>query len=406
MSRGTGRLDAVDGLRAIAMTAVVAQHCKLAPAGWTGVWLFYVISGFVITRTFQSETDPEPRRAYRAFIHRRFFRIVPAYLAYIAVNLVVMAATDHRIGFRDVPFLLSFTFNWQMIFQLWPTPEGWSAFGHLWTLSVEEQFYLVFPTLFLFLTRRRFKLIASLLVLAGPLIRLLFARTVAATTSDPNGLAFAVYAASFTQFDAFLMGALLSLFEAKVRHEPAVRRRLVLAAFASALIYGLAYGIANLASGASGIDLARNVFSGILYGQGREIFVYTVVDLVAVSLVGLALSETRLQRTLSHPALCFVGRVSYGAYLYHALVLWLFGTFLMPAGFDRLPVPWRIPWFILAWLVTVGIAALSFRGFERPLIRWAGDGLRFGRAAAHAGPRRHAALARRAHVAAEDSNSR
>ena len=405
MTRDTGRLDAIDGLRALAMTAVVAQHCKLAPPGWTGVWLFYVISGFVIARTFLLPSDLKPPRAYRAFIRRRFFRIVPAYLMYIAINLLVMAATGHTVGFRDVPFLLSFSYNWQMIFQLWPTPDGWSAFGHLWTLSVEEQFYLVFPLMLLFLPRLRFRLIAFALVLAGPVIRFGFARTVSAIAPDPGWLAFAVYAASFTQFDAFLMGALLALFEPEVRRAPAAWRRFALAALACALTYGLFYGVVNFSAGATGLGLARNLFSGVLYGQGRELFVYTVVDLLAVSIVGLVLVDPRLSRALSHPILRFVGRVSYGAYLYHALVLSIFGSFLMPAGFDALPVAWRLPWFLLAWTVTVGIAALSFRRFELPLIRWAGDGFRPGRLT-QAGSRPLAPLARPAHEAVEEINSR
>ena len=373
VSEERGRLDAVDGLRAIAMTLVVAEHCKLAPFGWVGVWLFYVISGFVICRSFLLQPVVDPRRSYATFIRRRFYRIVPAYFFYIILNIIVMIAVGEFIDLRDVPFLLSFTYNWQMIFQIWPTPDGWSAFGHLWTLSVEEQFYIVFPVLFLCLTRRRFIAVAALLVGLGPAVRFLFSTAIsnAVAAADPNWSAYAVYAASFTQFDAFLMGALLAFAEAWLRNARPWRYGLFLLALVAALAYGTSYVLANRALGAHGVDLIRNVFSGTLYGQGREAFVYSVVDLANISLVVLALTQTQLRRALSLRALSYVGRISYGGYLFHALILWLLGKLAMPVGFDGLPVLQRIPWFIIAWLVTIAVASCSFHWLESPIIAWA-----------------------------------
>src|SRR5262245_24990151 len=73
------RIAEVDGLRALAMTMVVAQHCGLAPFGWTGVWLFFVISGYVISRNFLREEykADSVARQFLTFMKRRFFRIVP-----------------------------------------------------------------------------------------------------------------------------------------------------------------------------------------------------------------------------------------------------------------------------------------------------------------------------------------
>jgi peptidoglycan/LPS O-acetylase OafA/YrhL len=87
------RIDEVDGLRAIAMTMVIAQHCGL-PFGWTGVWLFFVISGYVISRNFLCEayTNGPVLQEYKIFMLRRFFRIVPVYTFYIAIGTGIIFA--------------------------------------------------------------------------------------------------------------------------------------------------------------------------------------------------------------------------------------------------------------------------------------------------------------------------
>ncbi len=318
------RLPAIDGLRAIAMTMVIAQHCELLPCGWIGVWLFYVISGFVICRTLLVEVPAPPGRRYRHFVARRFFRIVPVYLLYVLLNLVLMAATGRYGSLPDVPFLLTFTYNWQMIFQIHPLHAPFAAFGHLWTLSVEEQFYLFFPLLLLFLPRRLFSLSAVMLVLAGPLIRLLFSSLLAAMPAahDPNWAAYAIYAASFTQFDAFLLGALLAIAEPRLRRSSCAWL-IPAAAVVAAVIYVLVYVLVNRSHGAVGIEALRNILSGILYGQYREVFVYSVIDLVAASAIVHVLLHGRGAKLLGAPPLALIGRISYGGYLFHALVLML-----------------------------------------------------------------------------------
>ena len=81
------RITEIDGLRAVAMTIVVAHHCGLLPFGWVGVWIFFVISGYVISRKFmrQGYSNKPAAKQYVTFISRRFWRIVPVYLLYLSV---------------------------------------------------------------------------------------------------------------------------------------------------------------------------------------------------------------------------------------------------------------------------------------------------------------------------------
>ncbi len=367
---GQRRLPEIDGLRAVAMTAVVAQHCGLAPCGWIGVWLFFVISGYVIARNFERDgyASGSLLGRYRTFMTRRFFRIVPVYMLYLMIGTILILLSGKPSALRDIPFLIAFVQNWQMIFGLWPNPESWAGFAHLWTLSVEEQFYLVFPIIFLSLPRRIYAAVAITLIAAGPFIRYVYSAALQGTTADGGWLAFAVYAASFAHFDAFLIGALIAHFEDSIRIRRWVPVVLAGAAISVAAAYVAFYVHANYVMGASRVDLLRNIFSGILFGQGREVVVYTVVNLLAATAVVYAILQKSFLRMLAGRRITLVGRVSYGGYLYHALILWLISALV--ATPSTVAVPQRLALFALAWSLTVLVAYLSFRWFEAPILSW------------------------------------
>ena len=365
------RIDAVDGLRALAMSLVIAQHCGLMPCGWIGVWLFYVISGYVITRGFLGERDADSSTGerYRSFLWRRALRIVPVYLLYLGLNVLIQwPRPEHAAAWRELPSLLGFVFNWQMIF----AGSAWGPFGHLWTLSVEQQFYLVFPLLVLLLPARMQWRATVALVLAGPLLR--WAWSSALPFDDAGQRAFAVYAASFCHADAFLLGSLIARGGPRL---PAMRPMWAGALGAAALYVG-SYMLVNRSLGVQGIDVLRNVVSGVLTGQGREVLVYVAVDLLAAALLVQALRGGALARLFAWAPLAHVGRVSYGGYLFHALVLWC--TAELIGGKVRDQALWlRLPLFAVVWAVTVLIASASFRWFETPAARW-GRSLRVRRA--------------------------
>jgi peptidoglycan/LPS O-acetylase OafA/YrhL len=361
------RIGEVDGLRALAMSMVIAQHCGLLPFGWTGVWLFYVISGYVITRGFIASDDEArgaPGERYRAFLWRRALRIVPVYLLYLALNaLIVLPRGEGAAAMRDLPSLLAFVFNWQMIYA---AGGAWSPFGHLWTLSVEQQFYLVFPLLVLCVPARAQWPLTLALVLAGPLLRWGFSSAVALQFDDAGQRAFAVYAASPCHVDAFLIGSLLARGGPRLYGAPRFAGTLSVVAALAAALYAGAYALVNMRLGAQGVDVLRNVVSGVLYGQGREVFAYVAVDLLAAALLVLAL---RGVRWLAWPPLVHVGRVSYGGYLFHALVLWcaaeVIGGKVREQGLGL-----RLLAFAAVWAATVLLATASFRWFETPVARW------------------------------------
>ena len=169
----------IDGLRFLAFFAVFLVHSDITRFWWGshGVSLFFVISGFLITRILIAHENHAPVHVLGNFYARRALRIFPAY--YLVLGLA--AAT---VGIAYLPVYVIYVMNWGIFFYTWVQPglvdiawEPTRMYGiHFWSLCVEEQFYLVFPLLFLLLRRGRARL-AWLLALWGASIgfRVLFA---------------------------------------------------------------------------------------------------------------------------------------------------------------------------------------------------------------------------------------
>jgi peptidoglycan/LPS O-acetylase OafA/YrhL len=124
----------------------------------------------------------------------------------------------------------------------------------------------------------------------------------------------------------------------------------------------------NHARGDRGVDVVKNIFSGVLYGQGRELFIYSVVDMVAAGVLLATIGDSRGTRWLSTPWISAIGRISYGGYLFHAAAL-SGVSFLIGQELKYAPVSWRIAGFGLVYAVTLLLASLSFNRLEQPIAR-------------------------------------
>jgi len=149
-------LPALDGLRAVAIAGVLLYHAGLAwaPGGFLGVEVFFVVSGYLITSLLLAEWRQHGRIAFTAFWLRRARRLLPALFLLIAVTLAfaVVFLPDEVAGLRgDTLAALGYVTNWYLIFSHKPYFEAVGrppVLQHLWSLAVEEQFYLLWPLLF------------------------------------------------------------------------------------------------------------------------------------------------------------------------------------------------------------------------------------------------------------------
>jgi peptidoglycan/LPS O-acetylase OafA/YrhL len=351
--RTGGRIDGVDGLRALAVVVVMVYHLDtdLLPGGAFGVDIFFTISGFVITRLLLTEFARSGDVAMGPFYRRRWLRLVPALLALCAVCAILAATTELR-GFEGAwtSIGLSATFLVNIVRAAEPGAysDSTTLLAHNWSLGVEEQFYLLWPPVLVLLLRRvrpRTVLISAAVLCLLPVFWRWFLWSPSAVHRIYNG--------TDTRADQLLVGALLAIAVARLHAED--RRLAMLRRWSGRLAWPALAVLALLVRQISGTH--TGAWTVPLYTVG---FLVTAV-LTATVLAALDLSPRgRLSRTLSVTPLVWVGRnLSYGLYLWH----YPLGRLLSDLGVDT-------TWHALATLGTSFAAATaSYYLIERPLAR-------------------------------------
>ncbi len=322
----------LDGLRALAVAAVAWSHWERPyqlgiPFG-AGVHLFYVLSGFLITRILLDVREQTDRVAgLRAFYARRALRIFPAF--YLTLVLAWWA---------DV-FPVRETFAWHATYlsnvhvfltQTWP-----GSISHFWSLAVEEQFYLVWPWLIVFAPRRFLAPTIVIAIAGAPIFRWWLA-----TEGYRENLLGVLTPGSL---DSLGMGAFLALLGQRGWRLGSVESGLSLAGL-TVLIVGEGLG----GPLPSPLMAAKQTLQAVVFAW--------LVMRAAAGFGGLP------GRVLSAAPVVYTGRISYGIYLVHGFA----GDILLGVGVSsrELPEPWR---FIILCTLTFAVAAASWHLIERPI---------------------------------------
>ncbi len=353
-----GYLPGLDGLRAVAIIGVLLYHAGIdwMPGGFLGVDVFFVISGFLITSLILEEYDRSGRVNFTKFYLGRARRLLPAVaVLLIAVGLAVLIVyQDALSAFReDALATVFYVNNWWYIFvdqSYFESVGRPPLLKHLWSLSVEEQFYLIWPAFALLLMRSGgrplVRRLALVLAIASTVwMAVLSIRNGYPVDADPSRAYFGTDSHSM----GLLVGAALATMWRPGRLSTQVPRG------AQLIITGI--GVASLAAVIS-FYLFVGEFTPWLYRGG---------------FLALAFFTTALIAAVTHPAsflgpalgtgvLRYIGRRSYGIYLWH----WPIFMVTRP-GID---VEWSEPvTFIVRIALTLVIAELSYRLVEMPIRR-------------------------------------
>jgi peptidoglycan/LPS O-acetylase OafA/YrhL len=343
-------MPGIDGLRAIAVAAVFLYHAGISwmPGGFFGVDVFFVISGYLITSLLIAELDGTGTVRLRRFWAGRARRLLPALFLLLAVCLVIGATVERGklVDLHgDALASIFYVANWRFIFE---HESYFAQFGrppllrHLWSLAVEEQFYIIWPPLFLLAMRLRRRAIVPVLVGLAALgsTALMWALyTPGADTSR-------VFYGTDTRAAPLLVGVLLA-FLWKPSAMPTLRApaRNALNALSFAALAGVIYAFAEV-----------HDYDELTYRGGFLILALCT----AVLLATIAHPQSVLGRTLARRIPRWLGERSYGIYLWHGPVL-----VMSRPGIDvHLARGILIP---LQALVTVVIAAVSYRFVEQPI---------------------------------------
>ncbi|HEY2702560.1 MAG TPA: acyltransferase [Candidatus Dormibacteraeota bacterium] len=325
-------LPALDGVRALAVLAVISFHTweHALPGGWVGVDVFFVLSGYLITSILLHEHGRTGAVSLGRFYLRRALRLLPALGACIVMAVWLAALLRPELGpstNQEAVFSALYVGNWMIV-----THELGGMLGHTWSLSIEEQFYLVWPLL-----------LCALLALGGR--RALLAGTVGgavlvvAHRLTTGGI---VQLRTDTRADTLLVGCALAVLVSEGMFER-IPRWLVRAAGMAGI--GCVVGI--------GARLGTSTMSGLGY---------TLSAIAAAAVLATLVSGSwpALSRALSWRPLVAVGRRSYGVYLYHVPLYEAFVQIRHGSGPAAL---------LLTVVLTLVVAWGSYRYLEAPFLR-------------------------------------
>lgn len=338
-------IPSLDGLRAVSILLVILGHSGDALSRWikipvgfylllahTGVCVFFVISGFLITNLLLKEVRHSGTISLKRFYLRRAFRIFPPFYVYLAVILLLTLFGLLHVPLRALFFAAIYTANYY-------TGKGGGSFGlqHIWSLSVEEQFYLFWPAVLLFFGRRKAAWAAVVLVLLSPLSRLVTYEVLSPVNRAMVNRMF------HSSVDTIMFGCLLALLWTNSRFNRLTRHWIDSRAGSWVMAVSVAFLLF--------VDPALND----LFHGSYDLLVGMTLEGIAICLIVLHVvrrPETLSGRLLNLPLMRHIGTISYSLYLWQNIIIGEAGRY-----------------FPLDLAAVLACAELSYWAVERPSLR-------------------------------------
>lgn len=345
-------ISSLDGLRAISIIGVLFYHLSFpfAVGGYLGVTVFFVLSGYLITDLLLYEYETTQRINLKQFWIRRFKRLLPALftMLFLLVIWITLFQREFLTGLReDVLASIFYVSNWwyvaqeQSYFTKFSAP---SPLQHMWSLAVEEQFYIIWPLLiiagFVFFTTRMRLLrpMAILTVLSALAMAIGFT-----ANEDPSRL----YYGTDTRAFSLIIGAMLAVVwpSAKMTKSisPAMRNKLDWIGISALLLLGVMF-------------LTMKEDSAFLYRGGMLLASIITAIIIAV----ITLPSSRLATALSFKPFVWLGKRSYGLYLWHFPII-----ILMGGGIADTPLTSKEMWYAVG--LAIILTELSWHLIEQPI---------------------------------------
>ncbi len=341
-----GNRPELDGIRGLSVLAVVFWHISLpyVRAGNIGVDVFFVLSGFLITTLLLQEWEKTGTISLKNFYLRRSLRLLPVLLVLLTLFAIYstfyQTKEEAEASYKYILATLFYVANWVQVFGGLHHHE----LGHTWSLAVEEQFYIIFPLLLLAFLRLKTNYRGMLLFLGIGIIGVYLNRFWLWQGDQSYDR---LHMSLDTRADAMLVGAFVSVL--------VVNNLLPKKNWTIILSRILAFGAALLLCWL------------VVFGVGDELYYkYGVLSLTAIcvgfvimDLMGQPLKLT--QTILKFPPLVWVGRLSYGIYLWHIPVIYLIGT---PETWSRAMLQG------IRFTAVLIVAAISYYFIEKPFLKF------------------------------------
>jgi len=337
----SANIPGLDGIRAISILMVMLNHSKLQVPGVLGVTIFFFLSGFLITSLLLDEYQRNGSIDISKFYLRRFLRLYPPLLAYLAVVVIALIALQGHIDLFGLTAIMFYFANY--LYALMLEAGHIESYGiQLWSLSIEEQFYMVFPPLLLLLLNKRAAIVA---VLAGMCLVPLAIRWVIVAETEPSFYLQYTTAATETRFDSILSGCVTAV---------AIRQS-----------WGPRFiGIATRRTTACFALILLLVAVRVPSRAFLQTLQFTLQDLALISLLLTAVYTPNFlfaKRLMNHSVTLWIAALSYSLYLWH-FALFRAAQYVLDSAPPVLS-------YGLGWIASFAIAYAVHVGVERPIVR-------------------------------------
>ena len=355
IKKSTRHISSIDGLRAIAVTAVVLYHLGISwiPGGFLGVDLFFVISGYVITRLILDSINQSSALDLRAFYAARIRRIYPGFLFMVISTIIfigVWAPEAIKRFLSDLPYALSGTINWALVAR---NQDYFETIGrppllqHTWSLAVELQFYLVWPIILLtvlkYFGKKNIARIALIIaIISGTILFLVSLQLDQANTSKVSH----IYFGTDTHSIGLFLGSALAVSWIPQNLSANITRR------AQDVIDGIGVvGLLGLISTFLFIDESNPSLYKIAFPLAAVFGCLVIISLVHPA--------SRFAPIISTPPFRWIGQRSYGIYIWH----WVIFQVTRPSV-DLSGETWAL--YLARVLLVLALADISLRWVEIP----------------------------------------
>jgi peptidoglycan/LPS O-acetylase OafA/YrhL len=348
-----GYRPALDGVRGLAVSFVFLFHVSefafqfnpsIIPAGFLGVDIFFVLSGFLITSLLLEEWDKSGQISLRRFYARRFFRLIPALLLLLTCSSLFVTITKSRDAAQSAYwtslYSIFYATNWINALRLAPISE---PLGHLWSLAIEEQFYLVWPALLLILLKLK---VRRTTIVVGGILLIAAVCAHRSMLNEPGLYRPRIYSAFDTRADSLIAGCVAAMIVSwgLLPASRLFRKALGWSALASLLVVDFY------------LQNAFGIVDPTLYSYGFTVFAIAV----AVLLIQLTSAPPRLfKRFLEHSPFVWAGKLSYSIYLWHFPVCVTIASLAFPGWLKA----------CLAVVLTLTLSSLSYYFVEKPFLK-------------------------------------
>lgn len=343
-------IPAFDGVRGVFCLLIISHHWVMpylkGPFAllWWILQLFFILSAYLISKILLYDKQRLDFKSYtKRFFTRRAYRIFPLYFIYLFVigGFLLLAGTseagaqnpDVRYFKENWGYLFTYTYNFAEIGNYFRGVDYHPSalFSHLWSLSLEEQFYFIFPFVIFFLSIKNLKRLIIAVILLGPLVRVVAYQTLQGIHDEPEWLGLIAVRNTFFQLDTLAYGMAIAVFDIDKIKRPVMWFGIILAAWFAAA-FTSAWFIVD-AGEASGIRAAMSEYIFMTKHHNYVTF-FTLSNIMCAAFVLCIVKGSVLNKFFENRVLCYLGKVSYGMYVYHYFVMLLaagiLGSFMGP----------------------------------------------------------------------------